>query len=168
MEEQCQTLLSSGFSSAQSNNTGGAFGSGKHPDCQPQTHNAAFSAPTTAPDSTSLTSPPYVVPIVKEQQGCWPYKTFSHVQTTGNNLKEKSEELGWNRHWESTAIKNVKAKPAIWSFPFSNSLAANLLEAASHFILQSYLTLAKSISLDGICLSTYSNLIQLLAAVTEC
>lgn len=69
---------------------------------------------------------------------------------------------------KTTALKNVKAKRAIWSFPFSNSLAANLLKAASHSILHSYLILAKAISLDGICLCTYSNLIQLLASVMEC
>lgn len=93
MEEHCQTLLGSGFSSAQSNNTGGAFDSGKRPDCQLQKHNATFSALTTVPESTGLTSPFHMVLTVKEQKSSWPYKTFSRVKTIGNNLKARRVEM---------------------------------------------------------------------------
>jgi len=69
---------------------------------------------------------------------------------------------------KSTTVINVKAKPAIWSFPFSNSSAANLAEAASHSVPLNYPILANSILMEGICLCTYSHLIQQLASVTEC
>lgn len=68
----------------------------------------------------------------------------------------------------STVITNVKAKNVTWSFPSSNSSAANLAEAASHSIPLNYLILANPIPVDGICLCTHSNLIQLLASATEC
>ena len=67
----------------------------------------------------------------------------------------------------NTAIK-IKAKPAIWSFPFSNSSAANLAETVSHSIPLNYPILVSSIPMDSICVCAYSNLIQLLDSVTEC
>lgn len=70
---------------------------------------------------------------------------------------------------KSTTVINVKAKKiAIWSFSSSNILAANLAEVVSHSIPPCYLILANCIPTDAICLCTHTNLIQLLAAVTEC
>lgn len=41
------------------------------------------------------------------------------------------------------------------------------MEAVSHFISLNYIILANFVSMDGICFRNHSNLILLLAAITE-